>query len=298
MVRTAVTGGRLRSDQLLAELDLCDEVGSGTLRITARQALQIYGVAKGNLVRTLRRLHEVGLTTLGASGDAARNVMCCPAPYCRDPVHGQIQWMAGHLAGNLRPRTPAYREIWLGEARTQPAAANGEVEPLYGPSYLPRKLKMAIGLPGDNCVDLHAQDIGLLALCENFQVAAYNVLVGGGMGMTPRRETTFPALAQPLAMIRPEQTLDVVVAILTVFRDCGNRSDRRRSRLKYLVADWGLEKFKAQVEARLDIPWPRREPTRSGISTTTWAGTSRAMAAGSTACTSPRAGSPTSSRCG
>ena len=256
MIRTAIPGGRLRADQLLAELDLCDEVGSGTLRITSRQSLQLYGVAKQNLVRTLRRLHEVGLTTLGACGDAARNVMCCPAPYCCDPVHGQIQWMAGHLAGNLRPGTPAYREIWLGEPRAQHAANGNPVEPLYGPSYLPRKLKVAIGLPGDNCVDLYAQDVGLLALCENFQVAGYNVLVGGGMGMTPRLENTFPALAQPLAMIRPEQALEVVRAILTVFRDFGNRADRRRARLKYLLADWGLEKFKAQVEARLGYPLP------------------------------------------
>ena len=110
---------------------------------------------------------------------------------------------------------------------------------------------MAVGLPGDNCVDLYAQDVGLMAICENFQVVGYNVLVGGGMGMTPRREDTFPALAQPLAMVRPEQVVDVVRAILTVFRDFGNRADRRQARLKYLLAAWGLEKFKAQVEARL-----------------------------------------------
>ncbi len=250
MVRTAIPGGRLRSDQLLAELDLCDEVGSGTLRITGRQNLQLYGVAKRDLVRTLRRIHEIGLTTMGASGDVTRNVMCCPAPYCRDPVHGQIQSMAGYLAGQLAPQTPAYREIWLGEAPATPANGS-QVEPLYGQSYLPRKLKVAVGLPGDNCVDLYAQDVGLMALCENFQVAGYNVLVGGGMGMSPRLEKTFPALAQPLAMIRPEQVADVVRAILRVFRDFGNRSDRRQARLKYLLAAWGLAKFKAQVEAAL-----------------------------------------------
>ena len=250
MVRTAIPGGRLRSDQLLAELDLCDEVGSGTLRITGRQNLQLYGVAKRDLVRTLRRIHEIGLTTMGASGDVTRNVMCCPAPYCRDPVHGQIQSMAGYLAGQLRRRRRPIGRIWLGEAPATPANGS-QVEPLYGQSYLPRKLKVAVGLPGDNCVDLYAQDVGLMALCENFQVAGYNVLVGGGMGMSPRLEKTFPALAQPLAMIRPEQVADVVRAILRVFRDFGNRSDRRQARLKYLLAAWGLAKFKAQVEAAL-----------------------------------------------
>ena len=125
MIRTAIPGGRLRTDQLLAELDLCDEVGSGTLRITSRQSLQLYGVAKQNLVRTLRRLNEVGLTTLGACGDAARNVMCCPAPYCRDPVHGQIQWMAGHLAGELAAaaRPPIAKSGWA--TAPAPHAADG-----------------------------------------------------------------------------------------------------------------------------------------------------------------------------
>ena len=149
---------------------------------------------------------------------------------------------------------------------------------------------MAVGLPGDNCVDLYAQDVGLMALCENFQVAGYNVLVGGGMGMSPRLEKTFPALAQPLAMIRPEQVADVVRAILRVFRDFGNRSDRRQARLKYLLAAWGLAKFKAQVEAAWICPGAAPAATTFGISTITWAGTSRATAAGSTVCTSPPAG--------
>ena len=95
---------------------------------------------------------------------------------------------------------------------------------------MPGKFKAAVGLPGDNCVDLYAQDVGLMAVCENFQVVGYNVLVGGGMGASPRRPETFPALAQRMAFIRPDQAADVVRAIVAVYRDFGNREDRSQWR--------------------------------------------------------------------
>src|SRR6476659_6548887 len=81
MVRSKIPGGKLTSDQLLAELDLCDEVGNATLRITSRQGLQLHGVVKNNLKQTIARINEVQLSTLGACGDVNRNVMCCPAQY-------------------------------------------------------------------------------------------------------------------------------------------------------------------------------------------------------------------------
>ena len=126
--------------------------------------------------------------------------MCCPAPYCRDPVHGaDAGGMADYLAAELSVRMPAYRRNLAGRAPAAAASAQRAmmVEPLYGKAYLPRKFKVAVGLPGDNCVDLYSQDVGLMAICENFNVVGYNVLVGGGMGMTPGRKDTFPALAQP-----------------------------------------------------------------------------------------------------
>ena len=81
MVRTRLPGGRLSSDQLLAELDLADQLGNQTLRITTRQGLQLHGVAKDNLREVIQRINDCDLTTLGACGDVNRNVMCCPAPY-------------------------------------------------------------------------------------------------------------------------------------------------------------------------------------------------------------------------
>ncbi len=113
MVRTGVPGGRLTSGQLLTQIELADRYGNGSLRVTSRQDLQMHGLAKQDLRAVLKRIHEVGLTTLASCGDVQRNVVCCPAPYRGDPVHGQIQWMAGQIAQFLAPRTPAYREIWL-----------------------------------------------------------------------------------------------------------------------------------------------------------------------------------------
>ena len=117
-----------------------------------------------------------------------------------------------------------------------------------GPTYLPRKFKTAIGLADDNCVDLYANDLGLMAITEGEAVVGYNVLVGGGMGVTPSAEKTFPAVAQRMAFIRPEQVLDVATAIIKVQRDFGNRSDRKVARLKYLIHNWGLDAFQAKVE--------------------------------------------------
>ena len=265
MVRSKIPGGKLTSRQLVSHLDLCDELADGTLRITTRQGLQLHGVRKRNLRRVIRRINEAGLTTLGASGDVGRNVMCCPAPYRQDPVHDQIERLADRLSASLLPRTSAYGEIWLvdphaAEKHPRGEGPNGqEIEPLYGKSYLPRKFKIGIALSGDNCIDVYTHDLGLLAICEDFNVVGYNLLVGGGMGVTPGNEQTFPALARPMAFVAPEEVVDVAMAVVKVFRDFGNRSDRRRARLKYLIADWGLDRFKAKVEEYCGrrLPGPR-----------------------------------------
>src|SRR5437868_3990724 len=171
MVRSAVPGGKLTTDQLLAELDLCDELGNGTLRITSRQGLQLHGIPKRSLRETIRRINEIKLSTLAACGDVKRNVMCCPAPHHNDPVHAEMQALAEKLAVHFTPHTKAYYEIWLrdpasnedqylGGISTNGHATNGQastgrhagapgqvdpVEPIYGPTYLPRKFKIAVG---------------------------------------------------------------------------------------------------------------------------------------------------------
>jgi sulfite reductase (ferredoxin) len=266
MVRSAIPGGRLTSDQLLAELDLCDEVGNTTLRITTRQGLQLHGVLKKNLKSVIKRINEVQLSTLAACGDVKRNVMCSPCPYNGDPVHEQMFDLAGELVKQLNPRTRAYHQIWLSNGETGESIDVGEVglppveyagmatpgddpiEPIYGKTYLPRKFKIAIGLPGDNSVDVYANDIGLLAICEDWNVVGYNVVVGGSFGVTPSAKKTFPAVALPMCYIEADHVVDLCVAIVKVQRDFGNRADRKVARMKYLIRDWGLDRFRSKVE--------------------------------------------------
>ncbi len=278
MVRTSIPGGKLTSDQLLAELDLCDEVGNSTLRITTRQGLQLHGVLKSNLKQAIRRINETQLTTVAACGDVNRNVMCSPCPYKNDPVYDQMQALAHQLAVHLRPRTKAYYQLWLKDEQTgEKQLVGGErtrvsrcdtaaddlssdpQEPLYGPTYLPRKFKIGIALAGDNSADVYSHDLGLLAVCENWSIVGYNVLVGGGFGFTPSAKKTFPAVAQPMCFVSPTQVIDVATAIIKVQRDFGNRADRKVARLKYLIHNWGLEQFKQKVEEYYggQLPPPR-----------------------------------------
>ena len=251
MVRTRIPGGKLTAEQVLAELDLCDKYANGTLRVTTRQGFQLHGVIKDNLKETIRAINHTHLTTLAACGDVERNVMCCPAPIKNNRVREQMQEMADRVAEHLKPRTTGYYEIWLKDENgeeTNVAEFQPVEEPIYGTRYLPRKFKTAFALPEDNCVDIYSNDLGFLAIVENDNVVGYNVLVGGGMGMTPSVKKTFPAVAKKMAYITPDQVLDVAEAIVKVQRDFGNRSDRKVARMKYLINDWGLDKFKAKVE--------------------------------------------------
>ena len=255
MVRTKIPGGKLTSQQLLAELDLCDEVANTTLRITSRQGLQLHGVVKGNLKRAIARINEVQLSTLGACGDVNRNVMCCPAPYKRR-VYEQTQQLADQLAAHFAPRTRAYHETWLTDSSNghkqlvggAPESDGFDVEPIYGKYYMPRKFKMAIGYTFDNCVDLYANDLGLMAITEGDEIVGYNLLAGGGMGMTPSAKKTFPAVAKRICYVTPDEVLKAVEAVFKVQRDFGNREDRKLARLKYVLANWGVPQFKAKVE--------------------------------------------------
>lgn len=264
MVRSRIPAGILTSDQLLAEIDLCDEIGNSTLRITSRQGLQLHGVLKSDLKQTIHRIQQSGLTSLGACGDICRNVMCCPSPV-GDPLHDQVQKLAQQLADHFAPRSSAFRDIWLtdtsnGEKQqvSGTASASGatgdQVEPIYGRQYLPRKFKIGVTLPDDNCIDVYTHDVGLIAVVEEGQIVGYNLLVGGGQGLTPSAKKTFAALGQKLAYLSPDQVIDVVTAIVEVQRDHGNRDDRKVARLKYLVHNWGLDRFRATVEQYYGAP--------------------------------------------
>ncbi len=253
MVRCKIPGGRLTAAQYLALDDLADRHGNGTLRFTSRQGIQFHGVLKSDLRDTIAGINACLLSTLGACGDVERNVMACPAPHRHDAARGELQETAKVLAAHLAPRTRAYHEIWL---NGQPLAPEGrgqgegaetsphDIEPLYGQVYLPRKFKTGLALPDDNCIDVYAQDLGLLALVEDGHIAGYNVLVGGGMGMTHGNAATFPHIARPICHVPAGSVVLAAEAVVRLFRDHGNRADRKRARIKYLVHDWGVEKFR------------------------------------------------------
>lgn len=249
MTRSRIPGGRLTAEQLIAHLDICDSLGNSTLKITTRQTLQLHGILKGDLRETIRRICDVNLSTLAACGDVNRNVMCCPAPY-KNEIYDELHRVTDALKDHLAPQTGAYYELWLKDEETgeETLVAKEEPEPIYGPTYLPRKFKIAIALPDDNCVDVYTNDLGFLAVVRDGKVIGYNVLVGGGMGTTPSAKKTFPALAKRMGFVKPEDVCRVAEAVVKTQRDHGNRADRKTARMKYLIAEKGLEWFKAEVE--------------------------------------------------
>jgi sulfite reductase (ferredoxin) len=260
MVRCKIPGGRLTADQYLAVDDLAGRYGNGTLRFTSRQGIQLHSVLKGNLHAAIAGINTCLLTTLGACGDVERNVMCCPAPHHHDGVHAQMQATAAQLAAYLAPKSRAYHEIWLnGKPLTEPTE-EPRPEPLYGKAYLPRKFKTGIALPDDNCIDVHGQDLGLLALVEGGTIAGYNMLVGGSMGMTHGNANTFPMLAQPVAYVPADLVVPAAEAVVKLFRDHGNRGDRKRARLKYVIHDWGTRRFRDVLQTYVSFPLAEPKP--------------------------------------
>lgn len=253
MIRSRIPGGAVTAEQYLVQDELSERYGNGSLRITTRQSFQLHGVLKGNLHATIHGINESLLSTLAACGDVNRNVMACPAPIS-SRAQAQVQEIAHAIAMRLAPRSAAYHEIWVdGEkVHTVEQADEGEpVEPLYGPTYLPRKFKIGVAFPGDNCVDAFTQDIGLVARLDGEELRGFTLIIGGGMGMTHGKAETFPRLATPFADVTVEQALPVVETIMTVQRDYGDRQNRKHARMKYVVEERGIEWFRSQVEQRL-----------------------------------------------
>ena len=250
MVRVAIPAGAVTADQYLALERLADEHGNRALRVTTRQGFQFHGVLKGDLKATIAGINQTLLTTISACGDVQRNVMGCSAPL-GDADHAAIRRVAEALAAELRPGTRAYHEIWLDG---QKQLSTEHEEPFYGDRYLPRKFKTAVGLSSDNCVDIWAQDAGLLAIVRDGRIHGFNLLVGGGLGMTHNKGDTTARLAEPLGFVPTEHGVEAVRIVAAIFRDHGNRGDRRHARLKYLLAEWGLPRFRDEFRRRASFP--------------------------------------------
>ena len=236
MLRVRMPGGRLTAAQYLGMDRLADDRANHTLRITTRQGVQFHGILKGDLKTAIAEVNHTMLTTMSACGDVVRNIMASPTPI-RDAKHARIEADSRLLSEHLKPKSRAYYQIFLDEA---PNPEVDEEETLYGPTYLPRKFKVGITTEDDNTIDVLTNDVGIISHFDGDTLRGYTVAVGGGLGMTHNKPRTYPRLATPIAFVQPNELLSIVEAVIKLQRDHGDRGDRRRARLKYVVDDRGL----------------------------------------------------------
>jgi sulfite reductase beta subunit-like hemoprotein len=253
MLRVVIPAGQLTSAQYIDLDRMADEFANGTIRITTRQAIQYHGVIKGELRETIRQINEAMMTTLAACGDVCRNVMATAAPI-KDAIHEKVRETAHAVAVELRPATKAYHEIWIeGEKQVSTMEDVTESEPIYGDTYLPRKYKVGVTVQGDNQLDIYSYDAGLIGILENDELVGWNVVAGGGLGMSHGRPNTFAQLADKIGFVGLENGVAATRVIATIYRDFGNRFDRKQARLKYLIDKMGIEEFRAEFRKRCEF---------------------------------------------
>jgi sulfite reductase (ferredoxin) len=248
MIRVAIPGGQLTSEQWLALDQVADDIADGTIRLTTRQAVQFHGVMKQGLRPLAHTLDEYLMTSFGACGDVVRNTVICPDLTMNAGDH-QLRELASRIARAFKPKTLAHWEIFV----NGDLAAAREESPehsFYGTTYLPRKFKIAIAHPGENCVDVFSQDLGLIPATHPELGDGFTVVVGGGLGRSYADADTFARLADPLTFVTHDEIEDLIAAVLRTYHELGDRTNRKRARMKYLVADAGFESFRGEVEQR------------------------------------------------
>ncbi len=239
MLRVKVPGGALSASQAKAIADISHLYGRDIVDVTTRQNFQFHWIEIQNFPDIFDRLNRVGLTTQGACGDIFRNVTGCP--------------LAGIDPAEVLDCSPFIQQI------QHYFLDNKEF------SNLPRKYKTSIAGCPSHCSQPEINDIGATAVKRirpsGLEEIGFQVRVGGGLSARP-------FLAKRLNMfISQEQLLDVFIAITTIFRDFGNRENRKKARLKFLVDEWGVERFEEELKSRLPFrpdqaeEWP--EPTKS-----------------------------------
>jgi sulfite reductase (ferredoxin) len=214
MLRVRIDGGQLNLEQLRTIADISQRYGRDTADITDRQNIQLHWIRVEDMPEIWRRLEAVGLQTTEACGD-------CPRIVLGSPVAGVAE------AERIDP-TPAIDEI----------VARYVGDPAY--SNLPRKFKSSISWLVDTPYEVN--DISFLGVEHPEHGPGFDLWVGGGL-------STNPMLAQRLGVWVPLAEIpDVWEGVVSIFRDYGYRRLRHRARLKFLVADWGVEKFREVLE--------------------------------------------------
>jgi ferredoxin-nitrite reductase len=223
MLRLRIPNGILDAYKLRAVAAIAEELGGGYAHVTTRANLQIREIRPEHAQRVLERLAEAGLTSRGSGADNVRNITSNPTAGV-DPVE----------LYDTRPLGLALHHAILNHRE------------LYG---LPRKFNVAFDGGGSVASLEDTNDIGFSAIRAGGQVA-FRVAVGGITGHGDFAADLGVAIA-------PEQCVPVAIAILRTFIDEGDRTDRKRARLKYVLERLGLERFLAEVEKRLPAPLSR-----------------------------------------
>jgi sulfite reductase beta subunit-like hemoprotein len=222
MLRVKIPSGDMSAEQMRVVAEIARDHANGIADITTRQNFQYHWLTIEDLPVVIAKLHSVGLTTTGACGDITRNVCGCP-----------VSGIDPHELYDTRPIVRDVTSYFLGNKAF---------------SDLPRKYKISISGCPIHCNQPEINDVGIQAVQRRVKGAwevGFHVRVGGGL-------STQPYLAQKLDVyVRPEQVVDVCRAITEIFRDDGYRARRNHARLKFLVADWGAEKFREVLIQRL-----------------------------------------------
>ena len=216
MLRVRIPGGRLSNQQLRVVATIATEFGRDVADVTDRQNIQLHWIRIEDVPEIWERLQAVGLSTTEACGDTPRNMLGCP--------------LAGVDADEVLDGTEALL------ATNRLAEGNKEF------SNLPRKYKTAVSGCPVQCVGHEINDISFVGVRTDDGRVGFDVWVGGGL-------STNPMFAKRLGVfVEPDAVPEVWAGVTKVFRDYGYRKSRNRARLKFLVADWGAEKFREVLE--------------------------------------------------
>jgi sulfite reductase (ferredoxin) len=237
MLRIRIDGGQLSARQLRVIGQIATEFGRDVADITDRQNVQLHWIRIEDVPEIWRRLEEVGLHTTEACGDSPRVILGCP--------------LAGVDAD----------EVINGAAHIREVAAKYLGDPAY--SNLPRKFKTSISGCATYCTNHEINDIALVGVVHPTLGAGYDLWVGGGLSTNPKLGLRLGAF------VEPGRVAEVWEGVISVFRDYGYRRSRMHARLKFLMADWGPEKFREVLEEKYlssplpDGPAPATPPTEN-----------------------------------
>jgi ferredoxin-nitrite reductase len=231
MMRIKVPGGILKPEQARVIGRIASDFANGPipnphfgnnfLDLTTRQDVQMHWIKMGNIPEIWRRLEEVGITTVQACGDSARNVLCCP-----------VSGLGHEEVIDAYPVAQAISNYFTG---------NREY------ANLPRKFKMSVTGCLEDCAQAEINDIGMLPARLEDGTVGFNLRVGGGLSDGPRMASDIDVF------VRPEDAVEITRGIAQVFGELGNRENRWTARMRYLVQELGPEGFREELEKRVSV---------------------------------------------